>query len=151
MKKLVSLFSLCILTLALVIPTFASDIRPGDVSGTDSSVTGQSDSSSTTGGPIQDAVNSATNELIDTGITTEDIVGRLEEKGNDVVSVLQTVGKYVCFGAFILCCGLIVIGIIGNKRMLTGAILGAILSGIAYAGIVCGREIVNWIASWAIS
>ena len=79
------------------------------------------------------------------------IVGKLESKGNDIVYILQTVGKYACIAAFIVCCILTLIGIIGNKRLLAGAIIGLVISGVAYAGIVCGREIVNWIAAWAAS
>ena len=89
--------------------------------------------------------------LIDPNVSTDTIVGKLESKGNDVVSILQTVGKYVCIAGFIVCCILTLIGIIGNKRLLAGAIIGLIISGVAYAGIVCGREIVNWIAAWAVS
>ena len=99
---------------------------------------------------IEDTVERVTQDLAP-NITTDDIIGRLEDKGNGLVKILQTVGKMVYICSFIVCCGLLVIGVIGNRRMVAGSIIGAILSGVSYAGIVCGKEIVNWIAMWAAS
>ncbi len=82
-------------------------------------------------------------------VSVEDMGSYIENKGNDVVHVLQIIGKYVCIAAFIICCFLALIGLIGNKRMFTGALIGLIISGVAYAGIVCGPTIVKWIANWA--
>jgi len=158
MKKVLSILALCMMLMSLLVPAFASsDVRTGNASnggtvgGGVSASTGQSNGSGSVDGSMSDVVNQVTNELIDTSVTTDDIVGRLESKGNDVVRVLQTVGKYVCIGAFMVCCVITLVGIVGNKRLLVGGIIGLVISGVAYAGIVCGREIVNWIASWAIS
>lgn len=101
-------------------------------------------------GDMSDTFAALTEEIAP-NVTTDELVGRIEQKSNDVVTILQTVGKYVCFASFIICCMLILIGIIGNRRLVAGGAIGLILSGIAYAGIVCGREIVTWIAAWAAS
>ena len=99
---------------------------------------------------VEDTVKDITNDIAP-NVTTEDLVNRIETKGNDVVTILQKIGKFVCICSFIICCALVLIGCIGNKRLIAGGMLGLILSGLAYAGIICGREIVNWIAAWAVS
>lgn len=145
MKKLIVLFVL-LSALCAAAPVFADEVRGGDVVPEEQIATPAPSS-----GQIDDTVNSVTNELIDTGVTTDRIVERIERKGEDIVRVLQTAGKYVCIGSFLICCVLTLVGVIGNKRLLVGGAIGLILSGVSYAGIVCGREIVNWIASWASS
>jgi len=162
-KKLIAMLSLLMLVLCLSATAFASDTtRTGEVSGggAGDSASGSVTSAGQYGVNLQDpnaTQDYVNNELfgaqglIDRSVTTNTIVGKLEAKGNDVVSILQTVGKYVCIAGFVVCCILVLVGVIGNKRLLAGAIIGLIISGVAYAGIVCGREIVNWIAAWAVS
>lgn len=159
MKKIFTLFFVLMLMMCMTMTAFAADtVRSGEVSG--GGAAGSASSSQAGGvsllnpGGTQDYVNNelfGSGGLIDKTVTTDTIVGKLESKGNDVVSILQTVGKYVCIAGFVICCILALVGIIGNKRLLAGAIIGLLISGFAYAGIVCGREIVNWIAAWAIS
>lgn len=84
-------------------------------------------------------------------VTVEDLGARLVEKGGDFVYLLKIAGRYVCLGTFVICCIMIVIGIIGNHRMLASAIIGAIISGVIYAAITCGEQIVQFIAAWVIS
>lgn len=169
MKRIFALLTILTLTLCLTATAFASNgTRVGEVVGGGSAETGVSEDASrhhgsgtgsggvSLGDPnaTQDFINNELfggNGVIDPNVSTNTIVGKIESKGNDIVSILQTVGKYVCIAAFIVCCILTLVGIIGNKRLLAGAIIGLIISGVAYAGIVCGREIVNWIAAWAVS
>lgn len=157
MKRIFALLSILILSLCLTATAFASNgTRTGEVVGGGSSGSSGSESFSLSDPNsakdfVSDALFGGKDRLIDPNVSTDTIVGKLESKGNDVVSILQTVGKYVCIAGFIVCCILTLIGIIGNKRLLAGAIIGLIISGVAYAGIVCGREIVNWIAAWAAS
>lgn len=84
-------------------------------------------------------------------VSTDDLIQRIDEKGNDVVNLMQAVGKWVCVITFIVCIILFIIGLIGNKKMALAAFIGMLCAGVAYAGILCGREIVTWIASWAAS
>ena len=173
MKRIFVLLSVLMLTLCLTATAFASNGTrtgevigggaagteaaqwhhggeyPGSGTGTGSGGVNLTDPNAT--GSFVDNELFGGNGLIVPNVSTDTIVGKLESKGNDVVHILQTVGKYVCIAAFIICCILTLVGIIGNKRLLAGAIIGLIISGVAYAGIVCGREIVNWIAAWAVS
>ena len=169
MKRIFALLTILMLTLCLTTSAFASNgTRTGEVVGggsvdtevgTDAS---RHHGSGTSSGGVdlsnpnatQDYINNELfggNGVITPNVSTDTIVGKLESKGNDIVYILQTVGKYACIAAFIICCILTLIGIIGNKRLLAGAIIGLVISGVAYSGIVCGREIVNWIAAWAAS
>lgn len=159
MKKLLRfvfafLMSFCLMTTAFS----AAGTRTGQVDGGDAGNTAVSDSDKNTGGvnfsdpgATNAYINNELADIIAPDVTTDTIVGKLESKGNDIVHILQTVGKYVCIGMFVICCILIPVGIIGNKKILTGAVIGLVISGLAYAGIVCGREIVNFIAAWATS
>ena len=129
-----------VLSAFLMTPAFASDIRTGT----------PSESSQAAYNAVQTTVNNLTNDIAPE-VTTDDVVNKLEHKGNDIIRILQTVGRAVCIAVFVICCFLTIIGMIGNKRLLTGAILGLIFSGIAYAGIICSRDLVNWVALWAAS
>ena len=144
--RVICLMCVCLMVLAFCVPAFASDVRTGTAVDSGSTPSATVNPSSSMG----DYVNDTVGDLVP-NVTTNDIVERLENKGNDVVRILQTVGKYVCIGAFVVCCFLILFGLFGNKQLLCGAVIGCIVSGIAYAGIVCGREIVNWVAAWAVS
>ena len=154
MKRIATVLVLMLLAVCMVVPAFAAtggeDVRTGTASG-------GSPSSPVTVGPntsIDSNVNSTVNGIINDfapNVTTNDIVNRLETKGNDVVTMLQTIGKYVCIGGFVICCILAIVVITVNPRLLWAGIVGMIVAGLAYAGIVCGREIINWIATWAIS
>lgn len=140
MKKLVLFLMIFVLSAFLMTPAFASDIRTGT----------PSESSQAAYNAVQTTVNNLTNDIAPE-VTTDDVVNKLEHKGNDIIRILQTVGRAVCIAVFVICCFLTIIGMIGNKRLLTGAILGLIFSGIAYAGIICSRDLVNWVALWAAS
>ena len=158
MKKIVIFLMTMLMAVCMVVPAFAAngeDVRTGTAAGGNPSGTsttapdvrpGVGGGNQGVGGLVNDTINDFA-----PNVTTDDIVGRLETKGNDVVTFLKTIGKYVCIGAFVICCILTIIGIIGNHRLLWAGVLGMIISGLAYAGIVCSQEIVNWIATWAIS
>lgn len=84
-------------------------------------------------------------------VDVNDVADRLNSKGNDVINIMQVVGRYVCYGAFIIGILIMIAGCIGNKKMIVQGLIVLIIAGVAYAGIVCGREIVGFIASWAAS
>lgn len=84
-------------------------------------------------------------------VTTSDLEKRINEKGNDIIHIMQVVGRIACIIGFIICCILTIIGILGNKQLMTGALIGLVICGFAYAGITCGSEIVSYIAAWAAS
>lgn len=151
---LVAVLCLSLTTIAYAAPTGAEG--SGGVREGDPSIEVEPPSPSGTEGPdiVDESYDPLQKELEDLengipNVTVEDAETYLKSKGNDVVHLLQTVGKYVCIAAFIICCFLALIGLIGNRRMFTGALIGLIISGVAYAGIVCGPEIVKWVANWA--
>ena len=157
MKKIAIFLMTMLIAVCMVVPAFAAsgdDARTGIAAGGNSSGTSATVPEARPGFCGNLGVGGLVNDTINDfapNVTTNDIVNRLETKGNDVVTFLKTVGKYVCIGAFVICCILTIIGIIGNHRLLWAGVLGMIISGLAYAGIVCSQEIVNWIATWAVS
>jgi len=81
--------------------------------------------------------------------SVDHIGDKLKSKGMDIVYLLKVVGRYVCLAVFVICCILLVLGIVGNTRLLLRSAIGAIISGVMYAAITCGEEIVQLIAGWA--
>jgi len=95
--------------------------------------------------------NLATEGFVDQNVTTEAFVSRIQNKGNDVVHIIIVVGQYVCIAGFAICCMITLIGLIGNKRTMTGGVIGLIVSGVAYALLTMAPEVVRWIAAWSAS
>jgi len=142
--------AVALLIIAFILPVYAAE------EGIESSVAGEIGEGGGTSDYYKDLYGLS--EETDSGnllnvpnVTIDDLGDRLAAKGGDFVYLIKIVGRYVCLGAFIICCIMIVIGIIGNHRMLVSAIIGAIISGLAYAAITCGEQIVQLIAAWAIS
>ena len=139
-----------ILTIQLI-PAYANDGVASDVAG---EIAGSTAESADTGRKTErvDPMDPETVLGIKDGNYSVDYLGdKLEEKGMDVVYLTKIVGRYICLAGFVICVILIVIGIIGNPRILLRAAIGAVISGVAYALITCGEEIVLLIATWAAS
>lgn len=91
-------------------------------------------------------------ELLDLKeVTVDDIGNKLDEKGMDIIRLMQKVCQYICIAAFIIGAIMFVIGLIANKKTMVSGILTLAFAGIAYAAITCGPTIVKLIASWAAS
>ena len=99
---------------------------------------------------VEHTVSRVTGEIAPE-VSVEELESRIEEKGMDVVHVLQKVGLPVCTVLFILFCLHFLTGFFGNGRMLWQSLLGMGCTGIAYTGILEGEAIVRWIAAWIVS
>lgn len=87
---------------------------------------------------------------IDT-VTTDEVNQWVERKGNDVISIIQTFGKVMAvigFFASIIC---IIVGAIGNHRMMTGGFIGMVIAASAYVAITQGKDLINLFSSWVMS
>lgn len=141
MKKFLVILMALMMSALMMTPAFAAtDIRTGT----------PRESSQATYTAVQGSVSEITGDITP-DVTTDDVINKLEHKGNDIVRILQIVGQYVCIGAFIICCFLVIVGLMGNKRLLTGALFGLIFSGVAVVGILYSRDILNFVASWLAS
>lgn len=159
MKKFFSLFLLLIMVMSMTFSVaFASDagsgvasdvaevITSGEVSASDTT-----DGTTPSGGYKTEGVMSPQEAAGIPDVSTDDLINRIDEKGNDIVNIMQAVGKWACIVVFIVCIILFIVGIIANKKMAVAAFIGMLFAGIGYAGILCGREIVSYIATWAAS
>lgn len=145
MKRFMVFLISLILSMVMVMPAFATTIGGGTVSGNPADDINR-------GGSFDYSAPSDPADIMDIpSVSAEDVANRLNNKGNDVVNILQTVGRWICIGAFVISVIMMVAGCIGNKKMIVQGLIGLIISGVAYAGIVCGREIVMFIAAWAAS
>lgn len=84
-------------------------------------------------------------------MTADQVGQKLEEKGNDIINFMKIVGKYICFGGFIMSCLAMIVGIFGNKKALVSGFIGLTLSGVMYGAIVMSDDIVVAIVTWAAS
>jgi len=145
MKRIIAVFCLTLILSLWTMPAFAASGVESGVAGEASQGTEQEDTMS-----IEQASDPEYVLGIKDGDYSVDHIGdKLKNKGMDIVYLLKVVGRYVCLAAFVICCILLVLGIVGNTRMLLRSSIGAIISGVMYAAITCGEEIVQLIAGWA--
>ena len=125
---------------------------------TPSGIAGEITSSQTSKDTVNTEKNNGSNfldvqspeELLDLKeVTVEDIGNKLDEKGMDIIHLMQKVCQYICIATFIIGAVMFVIGLIANKKTMVSGILTLAFAGIAYAAITCGPTIVKLIASWA--
>lgn len=155
MKKFLSVCLMLMMVMVVMLtPALANEVGSGvasDGSGKVTATTGsETETDGQTGGYMEGVMDPQDAAGIP-DVSTDDLIDRIDEKGNDVVNVLQAVGKWACIVVFIVCIILFIVGLIGNKRLAVAAFVGMLFAGIGYAGILCGREIVSFIASWAAS
>lgn len=144
MRKFLVFLCLTLVMGSTMVPAFAVDPIIG------SGIAGETDTKDRVPGSMYDDID--VESIIGVPkVGVEDIQNKVQEKGNDVLSIIQTVGKYVCIGAFILACVGTIVFMFANHKVMWVCIGILIFSGISYAGIVCGPEIVQYIAAWAAS
>lgn len=146
MKRVMSILAVMVLSLMMVGTAFAAPIGSGFAT-TENGGNNTSNNSGFNYSAPDDPADIFGVDKVD----VDDVADRLNNKGNDVINIMQVVGRYVCYGAFIIGVLIMIFGCIGNKRMIVQGLIVLIIAGVAYAGIVCGREIVGFIASWAAS
>lgn len=144
-KNFFTLITAFVFSTCICVNVFASNIGSGTAQSVDSS-------SVSTGGIFDYSEPSDPAELFGVEkVSTEEVADKLNEKGNDIINLMQVVGRYVCYGAFIVGLVMMLAGCVGNKKMIVQGLIAVIIAGVCYAGIVCGRDIVTFIASWAAS
>lgn len=84
-------------------------------------------------------------------VTTDDVQNWVDRKGNDAITILQNVVKVVSIIGFILCICLIIIGAVGNRRTMTGGIIGAIVAALCYVAISQIDVILAFFSGWIMS
>lgn len=146
MKRIFGIFVTLMLCMAMMMPAFATTVGGGVVNAKPTANTGTVEK-----GFDYSAPDNPADIFGIPSVSVEDVTERLNNKGNDIVNILQTVGRWICIGAFVISVVMMVAGCVGNKKWIMQGLIGLIISGVAYAGIVCGREIVMFIASWAAS
>lgn len=148
-KRIFSLMAVLAMSMALLSTAYAAPIGSG-VATVNSSVS--TDNQQTKKGGFDYSAPDGPADIFGIeDVSVDDVANKLNTKGNDIVTLMQVIGRYVCYGGFIFGVILMVIGAVGNKKMVWTGFIALLISGLAYAGIVCGREIVMFIASWAAS
>lgn len=154
MKHFFIMVIVTLVTLCLWLPAFAAEGEtPSGIAGevtTSQTTTEKTETNKTNGSNFLDV--QSPEELLDLKeVTVDDIGNKLDEKGMDIIRLMQKVCQYICIAAFIIGAIMFVIGLIANKKTMVSGILTLAFAGIAYAAITCGPTIVKLIASWAAS
>lgn len=84
-------------------------------------------------------------------VTTDDVNGWVERKGNDVISIAQTTGRVLAVLGFFVSIIIIIIGALGNRRMMTGGFIGLAVSVLGYVALTYGKELMYLFSSWVMS
>lgn len=84
-------------------------------------------------------------------VTTDDVSDWVDRKGSDVLSIVTRVVQITCAIGFFLCIGLTIIGAVGNKKTMTGGIVGLFICGICFTMATCGTQILQAFSSWLMS
>lgn len=144
MKRIFALLFALVLSASMVTVAFAdTDVGVGSGVAGDGATTPSSSDVWTVPTP---------DELLDLpDVTTQDVVDKLEQKGNDVMTIVQTVGRIVAAVVFIVSFILVVVGAVGDTRLMAKAFVGLAISGIGYAAITCGRELLAFFSAWVQS
>ena len=156
-KLLAALFVMAILVSLTAVPAFAAEALSG--SGIAAETAAQAtESKGDLDLDVSDrlaeawGLNDPENQIhIQGNVTTDQVNQWVERKGGDIISILQAAGKIVCiigFFASIIC---VVVGAIGNKRMMTGGFIGVLISLCCYVALTQGREIISLFSSWVMS
>ena len=151
MKRFFSMFLVALMLICTCSFVFADDeVVASEIGETITEDTSDSSTSSSSSYTLSEELQPE-NVLGLEDITVDDLADKLTDKGMDIVYILKIVGQYVCLAIFIVSCITALIGIFGNKRLLSASIIGALISGVAYACIMYGETIVVTIATWAAS
>jgi len=146
-KYLYSLFLVLLCVFSCVRPALASDpVGGGTVSG--GSVFTQS---SQTGDGRYGHIASPDEVLgQNTGdvVTTEDVNDWVDRKGDDVIKIITRVVQVAAFAGFLVSLGVIIVGAVGNKRLLVGGFIGLLVACAAYTMATCAPQIIYSVSSW---
>lgn len=163
MKKFLSLAIALMMAFCLMVPAMADEIGAG-IAGETATAT----ATDTSAAPVEtekDTTTTSSNETTKTTsryhvedpeemlglptVTIDTINDKIDQKGGDIISVIQKICQYICIGAFIIGAVQFLVGLLGNKKTMATGILCLVLSGVLYAAVTCAPEIVKLIGAWA--
>ena len=82
--------------------------------------------------------------------SVEDAEAKIEQKGWNVISLCQTIGKPICIVGFIISAIIALFGALGKKGAAPG-LIGCLIAGIMYVAINYAPEIVSFIQTFIVS
>lgn len=80
--------------------------------------------------------------------TIDDVSGWVDKKGFEIVILLQRFIQPLSVITFIACSIMVLIGALGNGRMMSGGIWGMIMSMIMYAVVLYAADIMDLFLKW---
>lgn len=105
----------------------------------------------TTGGSIKDPILG--DDYVDPAaefpnVSIDDLGDHVESKGMKIVSLLQRAGRIICIIGFVVCCILIIVGAIADRRLLSSSVIGCFIAGLMYMCITYGPQIVRMMGNF---
>lgn len=152
LKRYIStFFALLIVAATLAIPAMATEVGSGIAGeiGKDS-VVYMDESSNKSKNPWNEiyGLNDPENQIHIGTVTTEDVTNLIDRKGNDVINIMKHFGKICSVAGFFASIICIVVGAIGNKRLMTGGFIGLIVSALAYTALGYGKVLLDLFSAW---
>jgi len=96
-KRIFGIFVTLMLCMAMMMPAFATTVGGGVVNAKPTANTGTVEK-----GFDYSAPDNPADIFGIPSVSVEDVTERLNNKGNDIVNILQTVGRWICIGAFVI-------------------------------------------------
>lgn len=84
-------------------------------------------------------------------VSTDEVNEWVERKGNDVTSIMVTAGKVMAAIGLVASIICVVVGAIGNRRLMTGGFIGIVVALAAYVALTQYRELIRLFSSWVMS
>lgn len=88
-------------------------------------------------------------EIIGSTATMADFDEYVEDKGGQVIHMVQKVCAYIVGIIFGICCVMIVIGAIGHNQWVGRGAIGCLICLIMYCGISFGPALLEWFRTWS--
>lgn len=84
-------------------------------------------------------------------VTVDDATDWVDRKGGEVITLVQHSLKPICFVCFLISLGVVVVGAIGNKKVMVGGIIAMFIIGVVFTIVTCAPQVINAFSSWLMS
>ena len=88
-------------------------------------------------------------ELIGSTATMADVDEYVEDKGGQVIHIIQKVCSYIVGIIFIVCLVMVVIGAIAHNQWVGRGAIGCLICLIVYCAIYFGPALLEWFRAWS--
>lgn len=148
------ILALMLVAVTLTIPAMATEVGSGIASeiGNGSIIYVDDEKESGTNPWVEIwGIDDKENQVNIKGVTTDEVTDLIDRKGADIANILKHIGRVASIIGFFVSIICIIIGAIGNRRMMTGGFIGLLASALAYTALNYGKELLEIFSMWIVS